>query len=95
MGEIYLLIGQAHHLGGNIGPARAYYEKAESTFRKAIEELGDDSFFLRSNSERLREVVEAHYLLVRTAGYESAAEEMRKRLMEVERDFGEYLTAPR
>jgi hypothetical protein len=85
------LIGQAHHLNGNVGSARAYYEAAEKTYRAAFKHMGDDKFFLVPYSRKIRDVVEAHYLLVRNAGLELAAEILRKRLDDVDKEFTEFL----
>jgi len=53
--------------------------------------MSDDEYFVEGYAKMIRSIVEAHLLLVRNAGLESATEELRQRLAQVDRDFAKYL----
>lgn len=89
-GDLYFLLGQTHSLLNNMKAARSYYEKAESTYRAAFVEIGDDDFRV-SYSRRLRNTVETHYNLVKSAGLVNEAEKLQVRLVQVEKEFAKYL----
>ena len=90
IGDLYFLLGQAHNVLNDIPNARAYYEKAESSYRAAFIEIGDD-YFRSSYVRRLRDAVEAHYNMAKSAGLAGDAEKLQSRMAKVEKDFAKYL----
>lgn len=89
-GDIYFLMGQAYHLSKNVSAARSYYEKAEKTYRTAFAEIGDD-YFRFPYARKIKNIVEAHHHVLKSAGLADEAEKMRIHLAEMEREFARYL----
>ncbi len=89
-GEIYFLKAQAYHRSKDVSMARSFYEKAEKTYRTAFIEIGDDEFRF-PYGRAIRNIVEAHYLLLGSAGLAEEAEKLKTRLSQVEKDFAKYL----
>lgn len=91
-GEIYFLIGQAHHIDGNTATASEFYDRAERTIRAAYDEMGEDGEELRERYPRIIwHVLEAHLMLLEEADEEEKMTALRKRLHEFELAFQKYL----
>lgn len=90
--DIYAILGSAYGSTGEVQTARLYFEKAESSYRAAFLDIGDDCDGMRfSYPRRMKNALEAHYELVKTAGTATEAEKLRARLAEVESEFAKYL----
>lgn len=89
-GEIYFLLGRAHHISGDVERSRSYYERAERTYRTAFIEIGD-SELRYTYGQVIKDIVEAHLDLLRSAGLRAEAEKLDQRLVQVEKDFSDYL----
>jgi tetratricopeptide (TPR) repeat protein len=90
-GDLYFLMGHAYRLLNDIHSASSYYEKAESTYRAAFVKIGDDEIRF-PYGRTIKNIVEAHYDLMKSAGLIEDAERLRVRLEQVEKDFAKYLT---
>ncbi|MEQ1762609.1 MAG: hypothetical protein ABL984_05610, partial [Pyrinomonadaceae bacterium] len=77
-------------LSNEIPSAQSFLERAEKTYRAAIIEIGDDDFRV-SYSRRLKNAVEAHYLMMKSVGLVGEAEKLKDRLAQVEEEFAKYL----
>ena len=88
--DVYLLLGHAHRLLNDIQIARSYYERAEGTYRSAFVKIGDDEVRF-PYGQRIKNIVEAHYDLVKSAGLVKEAEKLQGRLAQVEKEFAKYL----
>ncbi len=92
-GEIYFLIGQAHHVGGEVQKAVEFYEKAESSMRAAFAAIGDDKDGIRSHYPVLISyILEAHLRLLADSKDILGAAALQKRVDEFKKEFGTYLT---
>ncbi|MCY7375745.1 MAG: hypothetical protein LH472_07205 [Pyrinomonadaceae bacterium] len=94
-GEVYFIIGQANHLLGNIEVAGDFYIKAEKVYRTAFVEIGDtdvDGSELRSPYPRsIKNILEAHLLLLKNAKLNDQASVIEKRLEKAKKEFAKYL----
>ncbi|MFN6964919.1 MAG: tetratricopeptide repeat protein [Pyrinomonadaceae bacterium] len=91
--DILSFLGHAYRLSNDIQSARAYYEKAERTYRAAFVSIGVESDEIRfSYPGRLRDTLRAHYDMLRSVGLVAEAEVVRVRLVEVEKEFAKYLS---
>ena len=90
-GDVYFLLGQAYHVLKDIPNARLYYEKAEKSYRTAFVEIGDDAFFLSPYGKKIKNIVEAHFILLQDAGLNDDAEKLKLRLAETKKEFVKYL----
>ncbi len=89
-GDVYLLLGHAYRSLNDIDHARSYYERAEKTYRLAFVQIGNDEIRFPYGA-RIKNIVEAHYNLVKSAGLVDDAEKLRIRLAQVEKEFPQYL----
>lgn len=89
-GELYFVLANAHSLLNDTQTARRYLEKAEDTYRSAFIKIDDDEM-RRPYSRMIRNIVEAHFMVVKLAGLAEEAERLRGRLEKVEKDFARYL----
>jgi tetratricopeptide (TPR) repeat protein len=89
-GDIYLTMGHAHRLLVDVPAARSYYERAEATYRSAFVKIGEDDIRF-AYGRYIKNVVEAHYALVKSEGLVAESEKLLARLAQVEKDFAKYL----
>lgn len=91
--DIYSWLGTAYGLLGEVQSARSYFEKAESSYRAAFNEIGDDCDGIRfSYPRRMKTSLEIHYSVVKSAGLVDEAEILRSRLVDLEKEFVGYLS---
>ncbi|HMO79808.1 MAG TPA: tetratricopeptide repeat protein [Pyrinomonadaceae bacterium] len=91
-GEIYFLIGQAHHIDKNIERASEFYDKAETSVRAAFDEMGEDGDEFRARYPKIVwYILEAHLMLFEEIEEHERAEAIRKRTREFEIAFRKYL----
>ena len=85
-GERYLFLGHAHRLKGDAEVSAGYYTRAETTYRTAYKEIGDD-FLRRSYARSIIIILEAHLSLFRSIGNESSAMIVEKKLSDAKVEF--------
>lgn len=87
-GQLYFMLGQAHHLKGDVEKAPAFYTKAETIYRAAYEEIPElqDSY-----ARMIVDILRAHLLLLTDNGDSSNAKLVKKRLVEAETEFSKWL----
>lgn len=91
-GEIYFLIGQAHHIDKNTERASEFYDRAERSVRLAFDEIGDDGEEMRRRYPKIiRHILEAHLILLEESEEVEKAEAIKKRINEFETAFRKYL----
>lgn len=90
-GDLYFLMGHAYRSLNDVQSASSYYKKAESTYRAAFAKIGDDEIRF-PYGRTIKNIDQAHYDLVRSAGLIEDAEKLRARLEQVEKKFAKYLT---
>jgi tetratricopeptide (TPR) repeat protein len=94
-GEVYFLIGQANQLLRRIKIASDFYIKAEKVYRTAFVEIGgvkvgDDE--IRSPYPRaIKNILEAHLILLKNAELVDDAAKVEKRLAETKVEFAKFL----
>lgn len=76
---VYFMMGQAYHVKEDIGSAVTYYVKAEDTYYRAIETIGDE-FLEEQYFFSLENVLSAHIELLREKGMSEEANEVQRRL---------------
>ncbi len=88
-GEIYFLIGQAHHLLKDVEKARDYYTKAENAFRAAFKKIDDDE--IRGYYPKvIKNILESHLVLLENEGLKEESAKMRLCLEDFRREFAAY-----
>jgi tetratricopeptide (TPR) repeat protein len=91
-GEIYFLIGQAHHVGGQVEKAIVFYEKAESSMRAAFAAIGEDHDEFRSHYPIvISYILDAHLSLLSNTKNVLGAAALQERIDEFQKEFANYL----
>lgn len=90
--DIYAWLATAYGISGEVQLARSNFEKAESSYRSAFIDIGDDCDGMRfSYPRRMKTALEAHYNVVVLAGLTDEAKRLRTKLAGVEKEFASYL----
>jgi tetratricopeptide (TPR) repeat protein len=94
-GEVYFLLGQANHFLGKVQTASDFYTRAERVYRAAFVEIGSanvEGDEIRSPYPRaIKNILEAHLLLVENANLKEEATKIKQRLSELKKEFSKYL----
>jgi len=93
-GEVYFLLGQANHFLGKLEIARDFYTKAENVYRSAfkiMKEVDSEEFLLRPYARAIRNILEAHLILLENAEIKDKSAKTEKRLAETKKEFAKLL----
>jgi tetratricopeptide (TPR) repeat protein len=91
-GEIYFLIGQAHHVGRQVEKAIEFYDKAENSLRAAFTVMGEDNDEFRSHYPVfISYILEGHLALLTDSNDTLRAAALQKRIDEFKTEFARYL----